>query len=291
MELRQLEYFQAASRLNNITRAADQLHVSQPSVTIGIQSLEEELGVKLLNRSQKRISLTPEGQIFLRHVEDILTRVSDSIAEMNDHRLLQKGTIRIGITPMMGAVLFPSAFAHFQKNFPNVNIAVVEEGSLSVAAQLEKGELDIGIMITSDMPSDLKSQQISRGQILVCLPPGHPLGEYERIPFDKLRDQPFILFGEDTYSRQIILKECDKFHFVPRIAFSSSQIGTVIGLVSQGAGITFFIEDIARNQDSVMVRPLAEPLVLIVGLAWNGKRYLSKAAKAFIDSFCPAQSS
>ena len=258
MELRQLEYFQAAGRLSNITAAADRLHVSQPSVTTGIKSLENELGVKLLDRSRKRISLTSEGRIFLQRADDILALVSDAIAQMNDLRLVQVGTIRIGITPMMGAALFPSALANFQKEYPNVRMAVAEEGSLSIASQLEKGELDIGIMITSDMPAGLKGMPIRRGQIVVCLPPGHPLGEYERIPFERLSDEPFILFGEDTYSRHLILRECARLQFSPRIVFSSSQIGTVIGLVSRGVGISFFMEDIVRDERSVLVRPLAE---------------------------------
>jgi DNA-binding transcriptional LysR family regulator len=285
VELRQLEYFRMVCQENNITKAADRLHVSQPSVTIGIQKLEEELGVKLLDRSQKQIALTAEGRIFLQHAEDILARVANSVAEMNDHRLHQRGSIRVGITAIMGAVLFPSAFARFQKDYPNVQITVLEEGSLSVRNRLESGDLDIGIMITSNLPPRLESVPISTGQILVCLPPGHPLAESSSIPFSELRDQPFILFREDTYSRRIILEECAKFGFTPRIVFSSSQIGTVLELVKQGVGLSFFIEEVVQNQTGIVTRPLAEPLFLVAGLAWSRERYLSKATRAFIDSF------
>jgi DNA-binding transcriptional LysR family regulator len=285
LELHQLVYFRMVCRESNFTKAAARLHVSQPSVTIGIQKLEEELGVKLLDRSQKQIAMTAEGRIFLQRAEDILARVDDAAAEMNDHRQHQRGSIRVGITAIMGAVLFPSAFARFRKDYPNVQITVLEEGSLSVRNRLEIGDLDIGIMITSNLPPRLESVPISTGQILVCLPPGHPLGESSSIPFGELRDQPFILFREDTYSRRIILEECAKFGFTPRIVFSSSQIGTVIELVRQKVGISFFIEELLRNQAGVLSRPLAEPLFLVAGLAWNKERYLSKAARAFIDSF------
>jgi DNA-binding transcriptional LysR family regulator len=285
LELHQLEYFRMVCRESNITKAAARLHVSQPSVTIGIQKLEEELGVKLLDRSQKQITITAEGRIFLQRVEDILARVDDAAAEMNDYRLHQMGSIRVGITAIMGAVLFPSAFARFRKDFPNIQITVLEEGSLSVRNRLESGDLDIGIMITSNLPPRLESVPISTGQILVCLPLGHPLGERATISFNELCDQPFILFREDTYSRRIILEECAKFGFTPRIVFSSSQIGTVMEMVRQKVGISFFIEEILRDQTGVLSRPLAEPLFLVAGLAWNRERYLSKAAKAFIDSF------
>jgi DNA-binding transcriptional LysR family regulator len=285
MELRQLEYFRMVCRENNITRAAAKLHVSQPSVTIGIRKLEEELGVRLLDRSQKQITLTAEGRTFLQGAEEILARVNDLTAEMNDLRLLQKGTLRIGITAIMGAFLFPSAFARFQKAYPNVRITVLEEGSLSIRNRLESGDLDVGIMITSNLPPRLESVPITTGQILVCLPEGHPLGKRSSIPFEELKEQPFILFREDTYSRQIILEECAKFQFTPKIVFSSGQIGTILELVRQGVGISFFIEDVVRKQVGIVVRPLAEPLRLVAGLAWYKDRYLSKTARAFIGSF------
>ena len=285
MELRQIEYFRMVCRQNNVTKAAALLHVSQPSVTVGIRKLEEELGVKLLDRSLKQIALTAEGRIFLRRAEEILARVGDAVAEMNDHRLLQRGALRVGITAIMGAFLFPSAFARFQKDYPNVRITVLEEGSLSIRNRLESGDLDMGIMITSNLPPRLESVPITTGQILVCLPPGHPLGERSPIPFGELKDQPFILFQKDTYSRRIILEECGRLQFTPRIVFSSSQIGTVLELVRQGVGISFFIEEVVQNQAGIVIRPLAQPLFLVAGLAWNRERYLSQAARAFIDSF------
>ncbi len=285
VDLRQLEYFQMACCLGSITKAAEALHVSQPSVTSGIRRLEEELGVQLLERGWRNISPTADGRVFLQRVHDIMVRLNDAKTEMQDHCALQKGSLRIGIIPMMGAVLLPLAFARFQKEYPGVEITVTEEGSLSIATRLEKGELDLGVMITSNLPPTLDDVPILQGRIVVCLPPDHPLADLARIPFEALRDQPFILFREDTYSRQLIMEECARCHFTPRVILSSSQIGTVIGLVRQGAGIAFFIEEIAANQEGITVRPLANPLVLTAGLAWNRERYLSRSARAFIDSF------
>ena len=111
MELRQLEYFQMASRLKNITRAAERLRVSQPNITVAIKKLEAELGIQLFDRSQKQLSLTPEGTVFLGRVEVALRNIQDAVLEVNDYKQLQKGTIKIGIPPMMGAYLFPKIFS------------------------------------------------------------------------------------------------------------------------------------------------------------------------------------
>ena len=100
MELRQLEYFQMASRLKNITRAAERLRVSQPNITVAIKKLEAELGIQLFDRSQKQLALTPEGAVFLNRIELALRNIQDAVLEVNDYKQLQKGTIKIGIPSM-----------------------------------------------------------------------------------------------------------------------------------------------------------------------------------------------
>ncbi|MEN6414061.1 MAG: LysR family transcriptional regulator [Veillonellales bacterium] len=283
MDLRQLEYFQIVGRLNSITKAAEQFHIAQPSVTVAIQKLEEELGVKLLDRSQRQITLTIEGKIFLQRVDDILNRLQDSIREMNDYRLLYKGSIKIGITPIIGAFIFPNVFARFRERYPDFKLTFVEEGSLSIRRQLEQGKLDIGILIISNISSRLATLPITTGQIHVCLSSRHPLGSFSRIPFTELREYPFVLFKEDTYMRQIILEECAKNQFEPNIIFSSRQIETILGLVEQGVGIAFLLDAIVKKHAAILSRPLVNPLLIQAGVAWNKDRYLSNAAKAFID--------
>ena len=202
---------------------------------------------------------------------------------MKDYRQLQKGSIKMGITPITGAFSFPYIFAKFKKIYPNFELTVVEEGSLSIRTRLERGELDLGFMITFNTLSCLEIIPITTGQFLVCVAKDHPLAQFSAIPFKELRDYPFILFKEDTYSRQIILQECKRHQFVPHIVFSSSQIETILGLIEQGVGISFLPDAIVQKRVDIINRPLAEPLSLTTGLAWNKERYLSNASKAFIN--------
>lgn len=283
MELRQLEYFQAVSRLNSITKAADQFRIAQPSVTVAIKKLEEELGVKLFDRGQRQISLTSEGRIFLQRIEDILNRLHDSVKEMQDYRLLYKGSIKIGITPIIGAMLFPYIFDKFCKVYPQFELTFIEGGSLFIRNQLEQGEIDIGILIVTNASSHLDTVPVATRQVLVCLPQDHPLGSLPEIPFAELREYSFILFKEDTYSRQMILEECAKYEFTPNIIFSSRQIETILSLVEQGIGISFLPDAIVGKHSYIVSRPLANPLFIQAGLAWNRGRYLSNAARAFVD--------
>jgi DNA-binding transcriptional LysR family regulator len=280
-----MEYFQRAGRLRSITKAAGELHVSQPSVTVAIKKLEQELGVPLLDRSQKEIALTAEGQVCLKRTDDILARIRDLVSEMHDYRSAQKGIIKIGITPVIGAYFFPAALARFQKIHPRVRVSVIEEGSLSLRQRLARGELDLTMMITSKTSSHLETVPVAKGQLLACFSLHNPLGKLKTIPIAKLRNQPFIMFREDTYSRKMILDECARNRFTPRIVFSSSQIETVMGMVGHGVGISFLLDTIVTKYPEVVGRPLAKPLLLEAGLAWSKDRYLSKAAKLFMHSF------
>lgn len=283
MELRQLKYFHLVTQLGSVTKAAEQLHIAQPAVSMAIQKLEKEMRVKLFDRSQKQFVLTIEGRVFLQRIDDILHRLQDTLTEMNDYREIQKGFIRVGIPPMLGAFLFPYIFKEFQQAYPNLEMSVVEEGTLHIQAQLERGELDVGVISITGMSANLATAPLIVGEVHVCLPPQHPLGELSQIPFAKLSDQPFILLKEDTYVRQLIEEECAKHHFAPRIVFSSSQIETILGLVEQGTGITFLLEPIVRKHANIFSRPLIAPLHIQAGLAWNNHRYISSASQAFID--------
>lgn len=283
MDLRQMEYFQMVCRLNNLTRAAERLHVAQPAISVAMQKLEEELGVQLFSRSQKQFTLTTEGQVFLARVEDILSRTQDAVLEMHEYRELKKGTIKLGVPPMIGSYLFPHIFAGFKQVYPSLDLSVIEEGSLAIRGMLERDELDLGIVITCHMSPLLQSELITSGEILLCLSPFHPLAGEETVDFAQLRQEPFILLKEDTYHRQIIMQQCRKHNFEPNIILASSQIDTIRGLVARGVGISFLFDVVARKDPQIQCIPLAKPLCIEIGLAWKKDRYLSKASQAFLD--------
>jgi len=283
MDLRQLEYFQTAAKLKNVTRAAEQLHVSQSTVTVAIQRLEEELGVLLFDRNQKQFSLTAEGQVFLLSTADILNRVNDAIADMQNYCQLQKGTVKVGVPPMIGSFLFPKILAGFKPRHPHLKLVTVEEGSFTIRQMLERGELDLGIVNLYQPSPLLETLPITREQIVVCLPASHPLAQNTVLSADQLRDEPFILFKEGAYNRILILDECKRHGFTPDIILATDQIETMKGLVTAGVGITFLVEVVAcKNQDFATI-PLRDPLYADFGLAWRKDKYLSKAAQAFMD--------
>ncbi|NMD98026.1 LysR family transcriptional regulator [Selenomonas bovis] len=285
MELRQLEYFQMASRLRNITRAAERLRVSQPNITVAIKKLEAELGIQLFDRSQKQLALTPEGAVFLNRIELALRNIQDAVLEVNDYKQLQKGTIKIGIPPMMGAYLFPKIFSSFQKKYSHLDIYLHEEGSMSIREQLERDELDFGIIIISGASHNLQLLPMTTSQIVACVPAGSPLADKERLTKDDIATANVIMLKEGSFLRQTILGKLKEQSITPNIVLESNQVVTIKGLVASGVGISFLLDMVLEDAPGVKAIPLEEPLFVDVGLAWKKDRYISKAAQSFID-FC-----
>lgn len=285
MELRQLEYFQMASRLRNITRAAERLRVSQPNITVAIKKLEAELGIQLFDRSQKQLSLTPEGAVFLNRVELALRNIQDAVLEVNDYKQLQKGTIKIGIPPMMGAYLFPRIFSSFQRRYSHLDIFMHEEGSVAIREQLEQDELDFGIVILSGASSHLQLLPMTKSQIVCCVPEDSELASKKSLTLQDIADSNIIMLKEGSFLRQLILTKMKESSITPNIVLESNQVVTLKGLVASGVGVAFLLDMVIEDTPGLKAIPLADPIFVDVGLAWKKDRYISKAAQSFID-FC-----
>ena len=283
MELRQLEYFQMASRLKNITRAAERLRVSQPNITVAIKKLEGELGIQLFDRSQKQLSLTPEGAVFLGRVEIALRNIQDAVLEVNDYKQLQKGTIKIGIPPMMGAYLFPKIFSSFQRRYSHLDVYLHEEGSVAIREQLERDELDFGIIIIPDTSPNLQLLPMARSQIVCCVPEDSDLAARKAITLQDVEDHNLIMLKEGSFLRQTMLQKMKTAGFTPNIVLESNQVVTIMGLVASGVGNAFLLDMIVRDTPGIRAIPLATPIYVDVGLAWKRDRYISRAAQSFIE--------
>jgi len=272
-----------ASRLKNITRAAERLRVSQPNITVAIKKLESELGIQLFDRSQKQLSLTPEGAVFLGRVEVALRSIQDAVLEVNDYKQLQKGTIKIGIPPMMGAYLFPKIFSSFQRRYSHLDVYLHEEGSVAIREQLERDELDFGIIIIREPAPIRRPLPMARSQIVCCVQEDSPLAARKAITMQDIEDSSLIMLKEGSFLRQIMLQKMKTADITPNIVLESNQVVTIMGLVASGVGIAFLLDMVVRDVPGIRAIPLATPTHVDVGLAWKRDRYISRAAQSFID--------
>lgn len=285
VELRQLEYFQMAARLRNLTRAAERLNVSQPNVTVAIKKLENELGIQLFDRSQKQLSLTPEGNVFLARVNAALRTVQDALTEIDDYKKLQRGAIRIGIPPMIGANLFPRIFYQFRRKYPHLSIYLHEEGSSLIRERIESDDLDFGIVITTDPTSTLEVEPMAHCQAVVGVPQSHILAAKKSLSLEELAASDLIVMREGSFIRSQLATKLHQAGIRPNIILESNQTETIKALVRNGVGITVLLDFIFEDCPDIKAIPLNPAMRYTIGLAWKKDRYVSNAAQAFID-FC-----
>lgn len=271
------------SRLRSFTRAAEQLHVSQPSITNAIHNLEQELGMPLLERNKRKVELNKEGQFFLERVSKILNLVEETVSEMHDLKSPSLSTIHLGVPSMISVLLFPDIFRNFNKAYPQIEIEVKEEGSRAIRQYLENGELDLGIIILPENTNALETLPIFKEQVVIGLAKNHPLSHQSCVSFRDLEKEPFILLKDDTAIRHAVLSRCQMYNFSPEIILSSNQIETIKGLVASGMGISFFMSRIAQGDEHFISLPLAEPIDFQIGLAWQKNKYIPRSVKTFIN--------
>lgn len=284
MELRQIEYFCMVAKLNSFTKAAEELHVSQPSITQAVQKLEQELGIALFDRCKKRILLTAEGEAFYLRMDNLLRGLGQAVQEIQDFNDLRKGTFKVGVPPMIEAYLFPAIFSSFKKQYPGLDLIAFEESSsLEAAGKLEKNELDLAIIILPKQSDTLETLCIAREQLLLCVNKDHLLAGKKSVSFNQLKNEQFILLKEGSYQHDVAVSRCWRQSFLPKTIFSSNQIMTIQGLVAKGMGISLLMEMVVRNDPEIAAAFLEEPITFDVGLAWKKDKTLSVAAATFVD--------
>ena len=284
MDLRQLEYFCAISKFGNFTKTAEYLHVSQPSVTKAIKSLENEFDLILVDRRQKHVSLTPEGRVFLLHAEKILAAVEETQRDMKRFQLERQGTIHFGIPPMVEAYLFPDLFTKFKSVYPNMNLDVKEySDSMEVREKAESGVLDCGIVFSQQggqMPNEFL---ILSDNMSLCVSPDRNLAKLDNITFDDLRSENFIMQQSNTYQYQNVYERCVDSGYAPNILLCTTQMKTIKQLVTNNMGISILPDFVTRNDTSFVRKKLNPQLKVDICLFWSANKRFNEMDQSFLD--------
>lgn len=282
MNLKQLEYFLAVCKYKNITRAAEHLHISQPSITMSIKSLEDNLGVALIDRSNKKIAITDEGMILKERAINIMAKIEDTEQEIRDWGSQQKRIVRIGVPPMIGSFLFPKIFIELSNSFPNVTLKAFENGSLETRKLLEDGKIDLAFIILESY-DQTDSKSIVKTQVQFCVNKNNSLSMYKKIDLNKIGQEPIIMLKEGFYHNKIVNDRFIEAGIQPNIIYSSNQLDTIKSFVKHSLGSTFLIKEIVQNEEEIVSIPLSAPIEVNIGLVWNSHRYLPRIVKELID--------
>ncbi|KWX79655.1 transcriptional regulator [Paenibacillus riograndensis] len=293
MELRQLQYALQIAAERNFSRAADKLHIAQPSLSQQLSKLEKELGVLLFQRNTSSVELTHAGEKFVEQAQTIIDAVELLRQEMSDISQLRTGRVVVGSMPITGAHLLPHVLPVFKSKYAEVEITLLEDSSMNLEKLTASGQTDLSLLsLPLEIPT-LAYEVLGEERIDLAVPPEHPLASRSasgiRTALEELRDEPFIVLKEGQGFRKMTVELCHAAGFEPRIVFESNNMETVQSLVATGMGVTLVPHFIARAPRSEFVPvylPLADPVpsrTLVV--AYRRGRYLSHAAEAFMETF------
>ncbi|POR50174.1 LysR family hca operon transcriptional activator [Paraburkholderia eburnea] len=192
MELRHLRYFVTVADELNFTRAATLLHTAQPSLSQQIRDLESEVGVQLLERSNRKVELTEAGKVFLSEARLTLAQADRAVARAR--HVVQQGdrTVTIGFVPAAEARVFPSILPKLRMRFPQLNVELRSLPTLEQEDALLRDDIDVAFMREPVHSAELDSEVVLTEELVVLLPAAHPLAKLERIPLEKLDGEAFI---------------------------------------------------------------------------------------------------
>jgi len=287
--LRQIRYFVAVAEHGKVSTAASAVNISPSSVTTAIQELEDHLSVSLFERHRRGLRLTYEGNRFLQHSHNILAAVSAAKHALNQRQTDFSGTLKMGVTITVAGYFLAPLLARFKRSFPNIDIQITEYKRTAIEKKLVKGELDIALILTSNIINDeeVAHETLFRSNRRLWVPPNHPFLEMDSVSLKDVAEHPFIQLTIDE-ARTTHLKFWKEVGLIPNIVFETESAEAMRSMVATGAGITILSDMVYRpwslEGDRIELISLAEEIpTMNVGLAWCRDSPICENAKAFLE--------
>jgi DNA-binding transcriptional LysR family regulator len=286
VELSQLRYLVALAEERHFTRAATREHIAQPALSQQIRRLEDEVGLPLVERTTRRVSITQAGDVLVARARRILAELEAADYELQSLRGLQTGHVSVGALHTMGPVDLSLVLAIFRQRYPAVELTVREQSSEELAEMLRVDELDLAFLsVTERIESHgLGLQQLISEELVVILPPSHPLGGRRRVRMAELADEQFISFREGARLRELLVTAGRSAGFEPRITLESNESQRIRRMVARDMGVAILPRSDAESAGAeVAVATLIDPpLTRDITLAWREGRRHSPAAAEFL---------
>lgn len=239
MELRHLRYFVAVAEELHFGRAAERLHMAQPPLSQQIRKLEDELGVQLFQRTQRRVQLTEAGQIFLQGARQMLAQAEQTVAAARRAGRGEIGSLTVGFVGSASYEILPAIMRRFHAWLPDVELILRELTTAQQVRALHEQRIQVGILRPPVASAGLAIKTFLKESLMIALPENHPLAGLPRIALSKLASERFIVFprrlGPGLY--QQIIDLCQQAGFSPQIAQEAIQMQTILGLVASGVGV------------------------------------------------------
>jgi len=291
MTLEQLKSFAAVARCGSFTRAAEELHLTQPAVSAQILALERDYDARLLDRIGKRVEITEPGRVVLAAAQDVLRRVDELGEEMRDIEGLQRGRLRLGASLIVGIYLLPEAIGRFKRDYPKLELSLRIEYARRIAERVLAGDVDLGIIGEGAPIADerLVVEPFAPDELVLIVDPGHRWARRKRVAARELAGESFIISEKGSATQEIIVSRLADAGARLDIAMELGNIEAVKRAVEAGLGISIMsrcaIERDVKEGRLAAIRLADVKMGRSLSFVRRRGQRASRAARAFMEFF------
>lgn len=286
MDIKQLTYFLAIVEEGNITKAAERLHIAQPHLSQQLKLLEDELNVKLIERSTRKFQITDAGRRLWRRSKQMTELMESTVKELKDFNEGLEGTLSIGTISSSGDILLPERIYSFNKKYPKINFEIQECGTNEILELLKSGVIEIGIIRTPLNSEIYESINLPPEPMVAAISVSIHWGDNEKsISLDELAGKPLLVHRR--YEKMII-ELCEHSGFEPRILCKIEDTRSILLLANTGMGVAIVPKDWIELIPNINLnyKEINEPsLNTSTTIVWMKDQYLSSIAKHFLETF------
>ncbi len=288
LSLRQLRAFWLVAQEGSMTRAAKQMHLTISALSMLVRTLEEELGVRLFERTTRRVELTEAGRQFLPSVREVFLTLDAGIDTLQEGKRRKSERLVLVTSPLLAASVAPRVIAKFREQFPHVSVSLIDAPVDQVVSHVRDAKADFGICTGDAVFTDLVTQVLYKDTLVLACSVDHPLARQREARWSDLMDQNLVLLTPGTGLRRLTDQSLGQLTLRLKPAFEVANVQTALGLVAEGLGVAvlpaYSVErSSARRVASV---PLVDPVVSreIIALCTRARPF-SMAAEAFMTLF------
>ncbi|MFP5514950.1 MAG: LysR substrate-binding domain-containing protein [Alphaproteobacteria bacterium] len=283
--VRHIKAFVAVARLGSFTRAAAEVNVSQPALTVQIRQLETSLGVRLFDRNKRQVVLTQAGRDLLPALQRVLSELDAVMSASHDLAGLRRGSVSIATLPSVAAGLLPTAIRRFMTDHPNIDVKVQDVVAEQIVKLVKAEEVDFGIGTRVGADRDVEITDFLSDRMCAFLPQDHPLADRRPLLLKDVAAYPLILTARGTSVRTLVERALEKEGLEVSVTCEANYMSTAVGMVRAGLGVSVLPESAieAASCEGMRIEPIRTPgLTRRIGLIRKSNRSLSPAAERFV---------
>jgi len=276
----------AVAKTRSFTEACEQVHLSQPALSIAIKNLEDSLGGKLLVRTTRALRLTPEGEVFYKTAIRLLTDWDDAFEEVQSRFSLYRGKISISCMPSFAGNQLPAILLKFRQKHPDINITIQDVIAEEVVEMVRTGRVEIGISFDPGDAEDLLFEPLFEDDFIAAIAPDHPLAQEQSLTWQQVIGEELIALQRPSSMRMQIERELKKLNFELNVSYEAHQLATVGRMAATGMGIGLVPRLCSRQMRELgaICKPLSGPVISRkVGIIMRKRAALSAAAQGIVN--------